>query len=58
MIKKEAVNHDTYLFVLEFPNKDWISGLFAGGHYVFHCEVNGKVKGKKYTPISTVNEKG
>jgi hypothetical protein len=52
------MTHDTYLFELEFPNKEWISGLWAGGHFVFHVEFEGKLISKKYTPISPVNTKG
>lgn len=56
--EKRVVNHDTYMFVLEFPNPEWISGLFPGGHYVFHAMVDGEMISRKYTPISPVNEKG
>jgi NAD(P)H-flavin reductase len=58
LIEKSAISHDTYRFVLEFPNPEWISGLWPGGHYVFHANVNGKAMSRKYTPISPVNEKG
>lgn len=58
VIKKEAINHDTYIMELEFPNADWISGLWPGGHFIFYAEINGKVVARKYTPISPVNEKG
>ena len=37
------MNHDTYTFELGFPNKNWISGLFAGGHFIFHAEINGEM---------------
>ena len=56
--KKEQLNHDSYLMTLEFPNKDWIAGLFAGGHLIFHADIDGKHVGKKYTPISPINQKG
>jgi cytochrome-b5 reductase len=58
VIRKDQLNHDSYLYVLEFPNADWISGLFPGGHFYFHAEVDGKMMSKRYTPISPVNEKG
>ena len=56
--KKEVINHDTYLIELEFPNAEWISGLWPGAHYFWHLEVNGKMLARKYTPISAVNQKG
>merc|ERR1712070_253571 len=58
VIKKEAISPDTYTFELEFPNPDWIAGLWAGGHYIIWSEVDGKKMNRKYTPISPVNEKG
>ena len=58
VIKKEKMTHDTYTFELGFPNEEWISGLFAGGHFIFHAEVNGEMMSRKYTPISSVNQKG
>lgn len=58
VIKKEQMNHDTFYLSLEFPNKEWIAGLFPGGHYIFHADIDGKHFSKKYTPISPVNQKG
>lgn len=58
VIKKELISPDTYEFVLEFPNPEWISGLWPGGHYIMHAEIDGKTVSRKYTPISPVNEKG
>jgi NAD(P)H-flavin reductase len=58
VIKKELISHDTYLIELEFPNAEWISGLWAGGHYMLHAQVDGKTVSKPYTPISPVNKKG
>ena len=55
VIEKRVISHDTYTFVLEFPNKEWITGLFPGGHFVFHAEVDGKMISRKYTPINPVN---
>lgn len=56
--KKEKLNHDTFYISLEFPNKEWIAGLWVGGHYVFHADIDGKHVSKKYTPISPINQKG
>jgi ferredoxin-NADP reductase len=58
VIRKDKLNHDSYLYVLQFPNPDWIAGCYPGGHFFFHAEVNGKPASKRYTPISPVNEKG
>ena len=58
VIEKKVINHDTYMFVLEFPNPEWICGLFPGGHFIFHAMVNGQKIMRKYTPISPVNQKG
>jgi len=46
------------MYRLEFPNPEWISGFFAGGHYVFHADIDGKHYARKYTPITSVNQKG
>ena len=56
--KKEKVTHDTYLYKLEFPDKEWIAGLWAGGHFIFHADINGKHYARKYTPVSPINQKG
>lgn len=56
--KKEKLNHDTYLFELEYPNAEWISGLWVGGHFVFHATIDGKLVSRKYTPVSPINLKG
>ena len=58
MISKKAINHDTYEFELKFPNPDWTSGLFAGGHFKFHANIDGQAMTRPYTPITSVNEKG
>ena len=53
------MTHDVYIFRLDFPNPEWISGLWVGGHFILHAEVSpGKNLSRKYTPISTVCEKG
>lgn len=56
--KIEKINHDSYLYQLEFPNKDWYPGLWASGHLHFHAEINGEHKSRKFTPVSPVNQKG
>jgi len=58
VVKKEKLTHDTYLIRLEFPNSEWIAGLWAGAHYTLHSDIGDKHISKKYTPISPVNQKG
>lgn len=53
--KKEKMTHDTFFFTLEFPNPEWIAGLWAGGHYVIHTDLDGKHVSRKYTPVSPIN---
>lgn len=58
VIGKDLITHDTYNFELEFPDPDWIFGLPAGMHIMFHATVNGCSLSRKYTPVSLVNKKG
>ena len=58
VIKKELITHDTYSLRLENKDVDWISGLWAGGHYILHADINGKHYKRKYTPISVDIENG
>jgi len=58
LIKKEAISPDTYIMDFEFPNPDWILGLFPAGHVCMLADINGKRVSKKYTPVSPVNQKG
>ena len=55
---KQPISHDTYKFCLQFPNPEWIAGLWPGGHFLFMAEINGEMCQKPYTPISPVNHKG
>ena len=43
--------------MLEFPNRDWILGVGAGGHLIFHAEIGCRMT-RNYAPISPVNMKG
>ena len=58
VIGKRAINHNTYSFVLGFPNKDWIAGMWPGAYCLFHAQIDGKWVTRKYSPISQVNNKG
>jgi hypothetical protein len=42
MIRKELINYDTYEIELEFPDKNWISGLWPSAHFKFHFIIDGK----------------
>ena len=52
---KEAINHDTYKMTFEFPNPEWIMGIFPGGHVFMTADIDGKKLTRKYTQISPVN---
>lgn len=56
--EKTKLTHDTYRIALEFPNQEWISGHWPGGHFTVHLNIDGKTVTKRYTPISLINEKG
>ena len=43
------------MFELKFPNPDWTSGLWPGGHLLLHLNVNGKSVCRKYTPTSPID---
>lgn len=58
MIRKDKLTHDTYLFEMEFPNKEWTSGLWPAGHIFFHQKINGKTVTRKYSSISSNVHKG
>ena len=53
--KKEKINHDTYEYVLDFPDAEWTSGVWAGGHLQWQSEIDGKAVMKPYTVVSPVN---
>ena len=57
-IRKDKISHDTYEFELEFPDKEWTSGVWPGGHYKMHIESDGKWLCKPYSPISPLTRKG
>ena len=44
--------------MLEFPNPDWILGVWSGGHITFHAEIDSKIVKRNYVPISPVNMRG
>ena len=58
IIKKRLISPDTYMIDLKFPNPQWTSGLWAGGHYLLHQKVGGETLTRPYTPITPVNKKG
>ena len=58
VIQKEKLTHDTYLFELEFPDKEWIAGIWPAGHWFLKGEIDGKIVSHPYTPVSPVNQKG
>lgn len=59
LIKKQRITHDTFLFRLKFPKKNWISGLWVGGHFAIHGKTEkGDSICRKYTPISHIHKEG
>jgi cytochrome-b5 reductase len=58
IIKKEQIAHDTYAFTLEFPNPEWIAGMWPAAVFKFVADIDGKEEGRPYTPVSPVNQKG
>lgn len=55
---KEKLLHNVVKLRLEFPNPDWITGLWAGGHFILQGQVNNMPVVRKYTPTSSVDTKG
>ena len=43
---------------LKFPDKEWTSGMWPGGHIALSAEIDGKVVKKPYTPISHMHASG
>ena len=41
-IKMDLISRDTYMIELEFPNKEWTSGIWPGGHMKLILEKDGK----------------
>lgn len=58
--KKEKLSHDSYLYSLEMPNPEWISGMPAGGSMIVSSFVKKHDRNiaRQYSPISPVNQKG
>lgn len=49
VVKKSKLNNNVYVFELEFPNPEWISGLWPGAHFFWHATIDGKEMTRKYT---------
>ena len=60
LTEKLQLSHDTYRFTFKLPKDTYVTGLPVGGHLMFHFDdpASGETVSRKYTPISTVNEKG
>ena len=55
--KKIKITDDTYIFRFAFP-EDQTFGLPIGKHVIFSANINNDLCCRKYTPISTVTQKG
>ena len=42
VISKDLISPDTYRMELEFPNKDWIAGMWPAGHMKLFLDIDGK----------------
>jgi len=64
LIKKQAITHDTYLFVFGLPDPEITLGLEVGQHIAIHKVLptkdnpEGEEIKRKYTPTSKVDQKG
>ena len=58
VLKKIKFNHDTYHFILQYPDPELTSGLWPSAAFFFHAMIDGQPVKRKYTPISAVNDKG
>ena len=52
------ITYNLYRFELGFPDPTWITGIWPGGHFQFHTEIDGVPISRKYTPVSTISEQG
>ena len=58
MIKKIKISDDTFIFRFAFDKESYTLGLPIGKHVVFSATIKGELFERKYTPISTVTQKG
>lgn len=55
--KKEQITHDTILFTLGLPDKQWVGGCPVSQHFFIHDEpADGEEEIKRlYSPVSPIN---
>ena len=56
--EKIALTHDTYKLVFKLPEDNHVVGLNVCGHLIFHIPDGDDYVSRKYTPVSSVNERG
>ena len=55
VVSREQISHDSYRYILKFPDPEWVSGQWPGGYFIFNLKVEGEWVQRKYTPISPLD---
>lgn len=57
---KKQLTHDTWELEYTFGEgrEDWYLGMKTGGHLLFEATIDGKIVSRKYTPVSSIHQKG
>uniref|UniRef100_A0A914EB15 NADH-cytochrome b5 reductase n=1 Tax=Acrobeloides nanus TaxID=290746 RepID=A0A914EB15_9BILA len=58
LIEKIFINHDTRIFRIALPSENHVLGLPIGQHIAIVAQINGDTISRKYTPISSDDDKG
>lgn len=58
LIGKRQISPDTYSFRFSLPSPDHVLGLPVGQHIVIYATVNGEPVTRKYTPVTSDEDKG
>ena len=45
-MNREQVSRQSFFLYLQFPNPEWISGVWPGGELTFHANIDGNFDGK------------
>lgn len=48
-------SYNSYKITLKFPDPEWKTGLWPGGHFVMVQTIEGEPVARKYTPVSPLN---
>lgn len=58
LIERQEVSPDTRIFKFALPSPNHVLGLPIGQHIRFTADIDGKEVSRKYTPVSSENDKG